>query len=195
MGPERAIGRTAGIVLAGTLAVAGCSANTEATTLPTPTTDASPSPSPSESPADSPLASTSAEGESDTAATLALEDYFASANAVARGADPSAHQKLYAASCLACVEATADFLRAQELGLAADADRYDSWSLDTTASEASESEQVVISSSIDVAAVNLADAQGNFVEAVPAWKDAPFIWTMRRQTDGSWLIVQGLQIQ
>jgi hypothetical protein len=130
----------------------------------------------------------------DALAVAALESYFRSANVVARGAEPSEHEARYAATCQACVDATGDFLAAQAEGLAADGDRYASWSI-TAETPGGDPDQAVLTSAIDFAAVNLVNANGEIVERVPGWSEATFVWTLNRQADGSWLIVSGQELQ
>jgi len=178
-----------GILAVAALILSGCSEAAEPTTLP-----AQPSPaSPSALPLATPAASTAAASPTaDEGAELALEEYFRSANMVAKGAAIDGHELLYSDSCEACVSATADFAAAQQEGLRADGDRFARWSIDTQ----NESDKLVLATSvIDFDAVDLIDGDGSVADSVPAWSEATFAWTLRKQPDGSWLIVQGQLLQ
>jgi hypothetical protein len=121
-------------------------------------------------------------------AVRALEDYYRSANSVARGGDIDAHQLLYSQSCEACVGATSDFTTARRDGLRADSDRFEAWVVEV---QDETDRQILLTSTIEFAAVNLVDGNRKVVDSVPAWGGATFAWTLREQPDGTWLIVQG----
>jgi len=176
------------------VALAACSSPAEPQTLdPLPSSSYAP---PGETAEDALPSVDAAVREDDVAtdAIAALESYFSSANAVARGADPIEHESRYAASCQACTDATDDFLAAQTDGVVADGDRYADWSISVEETGQDGNTQALLTSVIDFAAVNLVDTDGVISESVPAWIDAVFVWTLERQSDGTWLIVSGQQL-
>lgn len=189
----REISGISGISLALVLALSGCSETAQPESLPTPTAAGAPSSSvqPTDTPS-TPTPTPSAGPETPTAQAIrALEAYFASANATARGGNAAKHERRYSSSCRACVDATTDFATAQSNGLAADSDRFASWTTDV---QDTSTGQVVVLAVIDFAPVNLVDSAGQVVDAVPGWKNAAFVWTLNEQPNGDWLIVQGEEL-
>lgn len=170
------------------LMLAGCSDASGPATLEIPdpsSLPAAPARSASDAPAPSPSA---AEQSPEAAAVAALEAYFASANDFASGGSADAHQRHYTDSCAACVSAASDFAVALESGLRADTERYAAWRITL---EEIEPGSALLTSEIDFAAVSLVDDKGFVVEEVPGWSGATFAWTLARQPDGAWMVVQG----
>jgi len=179
-------------LLALVVALSGCSEPAQPESLATPTAIDSPSHTPRPVVSQEAPSPTTADSEAAaTEAIAALEAYFGSANAAARGGDIGKHERAYSRSCAACVDASRDFATAQSNGLVADSDRYASW---TTSVQDVSQGQVVILAVIDFAPVNLVDTGGQVIEAVPGWTNATFVWTLNEQPNGEWLIVQGEEL-
>jgi hypothetical protein len=176
---------TTGVLTLLAFLLAGCSSSAEPATLDTLRTESTP---PTPRAADRETQQPKVEHDAGESAVAALEAYFASANAAATGGDLDTFADHFASSCAACQSAYQDFASAREAGLRADNHRYAEWDLVVQKVMA---DQVLLTSTIDFAAVRLVDTDGAVVEEVPAWMDAEFAWTLQRVGNDSWLIVQG----
>jgi hypothetical protein len=181
-----------GILTGIALVLVGCSPASQPESLPDPSLSATAGASSStEGSPSAPLPSPTETATRAERAVAALESYFASANAAARGSDLGRHRRTFAPSCAACSSATDDFEAAQGDQLKADGDRYSSW---TTEVQDVSNGQVVILTVMDFAGINLVDQQGIVVDRVPPLMDATFAWTVAAQPDGSWLVIQGQRL-
>jgi hypothetical protein len=84
-----------------------------------------------------------------------------------------------------------DFESAQAQGLRADGQRYMDWDIVV---EEQTPDSALLRSTVDFAPVTLVDESGQAAAEIDAWPDAQFAWTIQRQADGVWLIIQGQQL-
>jgi hypothetical protein len=171
-----------GVLALFAVVLSGCASTATPSTLATPTT-------PSE---EQSAVATADPGPSVANAPVAsLTDYFEAANSVASGGALREFRALFAETCASCMSAYQDFESAQAQGLRADGERYLDWEIFV---EEQTAESALLRSTVDFAPVNLVDGSGQVAASIDAWADVQFVWTLQRQEDGAWLIIQGQQL-
>jgi hypothetical protein len=149
--------------------------------MPTTTTPTA-TPSASASPSASPLDPAAA------AAIAALDEFFAAINSAARGGSVKDVERLSSPSCQVCASLVDDLSAAQRDGVVADRDRFARWQ---ATPERVQRDDVIVRTVVEFAAVNLLDKSGQQVEEIPRADSRTFVWTVRKQPGGTWLIIQG----
>lgn len=115
-----------------------------------------------------------------------MNTYFESANLASTGIGLDAFRHLFSESCGLCMAQYENFAAAAAQGQSADGAVYETWSLIL---EDRDEDSALVVSAVDTGQVMLRAADGTVLEMFPAESGITTAWSLQRDANATWLLV------
>jgi hypothetical protein len=178
-----------GILAVLALLASGCTEAPEPGSLPktTPVVEASPTAVPLPTTTSQPLTA----AESTDSAVEAMESFFNAANAASTGVGIESFRALFSEGCQLCMLQYSNFSSAYAIGQSAEGTLYQTWDIEV---QDSSSDRALVLTTVDTGSISLTDADGVLIDSFPAEEGVATVWTLKRQPDESWLIINAADL-
>jgi hypothetical protein len=120
-----------------------------------------------------------------------METFFNAANAASAGVEIESFRALFSESCELCMVQYSNFSSAYAMGQAAEGTLYQTWDIEV---QDSSSDQALVLTTVDTGSISLTDADGVLIDSFPAEESVTTVWTLGRQPDETWLIIDAADL-
>jgi ketosteroid isomerase-like protein len=115
-----------------------------------------------------------------------MQRFFVAANAASRGEDLDAFRGLFTDGCQVCRTQLKNFESAYSAGKRADGALYESWTIEV---DQVDGDHALVRTEVETGDITLVNPDGSIEAEFTGESAVTTVWSLLRQADGGWLIV------